>query len=184
MRLFVSLAALVVCMSTAPAAAQFQVLGRSAAATCFEHAVASRHDVRAIQDCDMALRDNRVTRRDRAATLVNRGILRIHQNRQDEALEDFERAESLHDFAPSALAVNRACALIGLGRYAEAVAQADLAIRAQDSREADAWFNRGLALEAMDELAAAYDSYRQARRLRPGWDLPQDELSRFRITSR
>ena len=184
MRLFVSLAALMVCMSPAPAAAQLQVLGQSAAATCYEHALAQRHDVRAMQDCDIAVRDARVTRRDRAATLVNRGILMIHQNRHNSALEDFAAAEALGDFAPSALAVNRACALIGLGRFDEAVAQTDLAIRAGDTREADAWLNRGIALEAMDELAEAYDSYRQARRLRPDWQRPQRELSRFRITSR
>ncbi len=184
MRPFVSLAALMVCMSTTPAAAQLQVLGQSPAAACYRHAMAERHDVRAMQDCDIALRDGRVSRRDRAATLVNRGILKIHQNRHVDALDDFESAESMGGFAPSALAVNRACALIGLGRYHEAIEQTDLAIRDHDIREADAWLNRGIALEALDELAAAYDSYRQARHLRPGWDRPVNELSRFRITSR
>ncbi|OLF80874.1 hypothetical protein AWH62_14240 [Maricaulis sp. W15] len=184
MRLFVSLAALMVCMSTGPADAQLLVLGRSPAATCYDHALHQRDDTASLRDCDMAMQDIRVTRRDRAATLVNRGILNIHRGRATDAIADFDAAQRMDIIPTAVLAVNRSSALIRLGRYQEAVAEADIAIRGRGDSEADAWFNRGVALEALGELAAAYDSYRQARHLRPGWQQPDAELARFRVNSR
>ncbi|WP_291844878.1 tetratricopeptide repeat protein [Maricaulis sp.] len=184
MRPFVSLAALAVCMSTGAAHGQLLVLGRSPAATCYDHALHERHDMASIRDCDIALQDIRVTRRDRAATLVNRGILNIHRGRGSDAIADFDSAQRMDVIPNAVLAVNRSSALIRLGRYQEAVAEADIAIRGRGESEADAWFNRAVALEALGELAAAYDSYRQARHLRPGWDQPEAELARFSINSR
>lgn len=46
---------------------------------------------------------------------------------------------------------------------------------------AEAWFNRGVALEMTGDLPSAYAAFSQAVAHRPDWGLAQRELSRFSV---
>lgn len=180
MRLFVPLLVPLAAMLAAPAHAQIIIGAESPGRICYEHALAGRDDSPAVRDCVAAL-SAVITRRNRAATHVNLGIVRMRAGELEEALGDFDRAEALGGVPVAALAVNRSSALIRLGRHREAIAQTDIAIAAASSNLPQAWFNRGVALEAQGDLDGAYAAYLRARELRPGWRLPERELERFRV---
>ena len=76
-----------------------------------------------------------------------------------------------------------AAALLRLGRYHDALAQTDIAIEAAEDNLADAWFNRAVALEALNDIDGAYDAYHQALALRPGWSMVERELERFSVAT-
>lgn len=99
-----------------PASAQTLVLGESRAGACFRHALSQRGDRRALADCDQALESDMLLGRDRAATHVNRGIVRMHSGDAEAALSDFDAAEAMSRISPSALALNRSSALLRLDR--------------------------------------------------------------------
>ncbi len=178
MRLFATLLVPIFAFATPAATAQVVIQGESPARLCYEHAVAERDDRSALADCNEALETVEV-RRNRAATHVNRGIILLHAGRSEEALADFNEAEMIGSVRLGDLALNRSSALIRLGRYRDAVTQTEIAIAEGGFNAANAWFNRGVALEELGDLPGAYDAYQQAATLRPNWRLPQFELRRF-----
>lgn len=181
MRPILSASLFAAALLTAPASAQTAVYGESPAAACFRDAVAQRSDRAALRNCDEALTSPSLSRRDRAATRSNRGIVQLHRGLLHEALADFDAAEELGLNDQGALGVNRSSAYLRLGRNEEARRHAELAIAADNRHAAYAWYNRGVALEALGEAAAAYESYTRALELRPDWALPARELERFRV---
>ncbi len=181
MRPFVSVLFLVSAALTAPAQAQVLVLGESPAARCYEHAAAGRTDRGALADCDRALETVSVQRHDRAATHINRGVILMRRGNSEAALADYDSAEQSGLSDQAALALNRSSALIRLSRFSEAVEQTELVIGLGDRNLAEAWFNRGVAMEFMGEIETAYRSYRRALDLRPDWSLPAQEMARFTV---
>ena len=79
--------------------------------------------------------------------------------------------------------VNRGAALILRGDFNGAIASINkgLELGAEDPHEA--YFNRAIAFEKLDNMAAAYADYQRAIALKPDWALPQQELARFTVTS-
>ncbi|MHA6288962.1 tetratricopeptide repeat protein [Maricaulis sp. CAU 1757] len=181
MRPIASLALFAAIATGGSASGQIIVFGESSASSCYQHALTQRSDNRAIRDCDTALAYPDLNRRDRAATYANRGIVRLYRNQAEAALEDFDFAERQGLQEPAALAVNRSSAYYRLARYQEALAAADAAIAANQDNLAEAWFNRAVTLEALGDLAGAYDAYSQAQAVRPDWPLPARELRRFQV---
>jgi tetratricopeptide (TPR) repeat protein len=180
MRLFVSCAFLFLIISGGSAWPQQIVVGESAAAACYHSAIARISHYAALSDCNVALQRDRMNRRDRAATHVNRGILFMHRGRSDAALLDFDRAEQLRPDYAVAVAVNRSAALIRLSRYEESLRYSDLALanKAETEYLADAWFSRAVALESLGRFALARDAYLNALEARPNWLAPERELRR------
>lgn len=168
----------------APPAAQAAstVYGVGTATVCYQAARDGDAGLDALSACNAALADGGLDARDRAATLVNRGVLRLQRREAAPALADFDRAIAARPDLGEAH-VNRGAALILAKDYAGAVAAIDrgLALGAEDPHEA--YFNRAVAHEGQDNLQAAYADYRRARDLKPGWDLPTRELARFTVTS-
>src|SRR3546814_11849126 len=75
-----------------PAAAAVTVVGGSAAQSCYEAAASTvvlSHDLGV---CDRALSEEALTRSERVATLVNRGILKMRDGRTAAAIVDFDDA--------------------------------------------------------------------------------------------
>src|SRR5688572_19160480 len=88
------------------------VLGSSDAALCSKAAMAQGSDTGGLRACDQALKVDVLSPRDRAATYVNRGILRLRARGFDRAVEDFNSALRLNPSLGEAL-VNRGAARIG-----------------------------------------------------------------------
>ena len=169
-------------MGAASAQQSTIVVGHSAAANCYQHAVQQRSDQMALRDCDSALRDNRTGRADRKKTLVNRSVILLRMGRPEQALADLEAATRLR-FDPPEVFLNYSAAYIRLGRNREAIAAATEAIERGFHRPQQAHFNRAVAYENIGDLPAATADYRQASQLAPEWLPPQRELERFTVNN-
>ncbi|MEE2566004.1 tetratricopeptide repeat protein [Hyphobacterium marinum] len=156
------------------------VVGDSAAASCYQHAVNQRSDRMALSACDTAL-DSMTTRRsDRPKTFVNRAVIYLHMGRAEMALSDLEAAARL-DFDAPELYLNYSAAYIRLSRFNEAVTAATRAINGEYHALHQAYYNRAVAYENLGNVAAAYRDLQTASELAPDWPLPQRELERYQI---
>lgn len=178
-----SLAALIcagLALSPAPAAAQTVVLGKSLAAACYQHARVGDASPDAMDACDRGLKQA-TSRRNIAATYLNRSILWIHRGQYAKALEDVEA--SVHYKAFAEADSTRGAIYFHMGRYSEAVEEITRAIESGELMEPEkAYYNRGLTYEKMERIEAAYYDYEMAAELAPEWDRPREELSRFIVT--
>jgi tetratricopeptide (TPR) repeat protein len=178
------LLALALLAAPSAALAASTVIGAGPGQTCYEAALAGRSDTQALTDCTTALSgDLQLNQSNFAATLVNRGVIYLKRRDGAAALADFNRAIVMRPGLGEAH-VNRGAALILAGDYRGAIAAIDrgLELGAEDPHEA--YFNRGIAHEKLDNLAAAYADYRKAQQLAPNWPLPTTELARFTVTAR
>jgi tetratricopeptide (TPR) repeat protein len=163
----------------APVEAAVLVLGDGLAAQCSHAAMAPGATPGGVRACDEALKSG-LSPRDRAASLVNRGVLRLRGGAYERAVEDFNRALRLNPTLGEAL-VNRGAARVGQHRYAEALKDLERGTALGAAEPEKAWFNRGLAAEGLGDLPAAYRAYSRAAELKPGWDAPRRELARFSV---
>lgn len=156
------------------------VYGRGPAQDCYVAATADRHSRSAISVCSLALNHDFLTREDRTATLVNRGVLFMRRGLDARALLDFDDAAAL-DPASSEAQVMRGIALVQLNRYPEAIDTLTRAIAMSPDRPERAYFYRGAAYEEVGNAHAAYADYQRAATLAPGWRSPTTELARFQV---
>ncbi|MGF1456280.1 MAG: tetratricopeptide repeat protein [Alphaproteobacteria bacterium] len=163
-------AALALAAGTAsfPAAAQgpVTVFGSSDARICYQEARFGLAVFTGLEACDTALNDTTLSRPDRIATLVNRGILYNRAKRYDQAIASFDAALALDEASGEAF-LNRGNSYFFQRKFPAALADYDQAI-ALDTRDLHAaHFNRGLVLEATERFEEALAAYRKSIELRP-----------------
>jgi tetratricopeptide (TPR) repeat protein len=164
-----------------PLAAAVLVEGKGAAHRCHQAADAGSADQAALRQCDKALKDTALAAPDRAATLVNRGILNARLQRLGDALADYDAAIAAWPDSADAY-VNRGLALVELGnRDAEAVAALSKGLALGPGRPAVALFVRAQAYESLGQLRRAYEDYARAAAIEPDWPAPAAELQRFQV---
>lgn len=169
----------------APASAQMIVVGEGHAASCYQSARDGNPGTQnALDVCDRALETGRTTKRDRAATHVNRGVLLMRSGALEASEADYRAALRIRDDLPEAH-INLGVALYQMNRDAEALAAYDTAVAMEDDKLLPmALFNRGLLHERRDDVRAAYRDFKRAAELDPDWALPRDALTRFTVTKR
>jgi tetratricopeptide (TPR) repeat protein len=155
------------------------VAGGSFATACSQNARADLDTMLALDQCDEALREP-LGRRDRAGTLVNRGIILFNRGAYERALEDFDAAIQL-DATLAEGHINRGAALIRQHQWEGAVESISRGLELSPEAPARAFYNRGVANEELGRVRAAYEDYRRASELAPNWDAPRTELTRFRV---
>jgi tetratricopeptide (TPR) repeat protein len=168
---------------TAPASAAIYTLGGPLAEGCFE-AAKSKYDSRfAVEGCTRALIEEGLAPADRAATLVNRGIVHMAREQLDAADADFDAALAIDARLADAY-LNKGFLRIrtGAGREALPLIQKGLDLGA--SEKAVAWFGRGVAYEQMGDYAKAYSDFQRAQKLAPGWDMPATYLATYQVRGR
>jgi tetratricopeptide (TPR) repeat protein len=133
--------------------------------------------------CTQALDSEVMSARDRAATHVNRGVLKLRRAEYAEARFDFDRAVSLKPDLAEAY-MNRGAAAIGARRYAESMADLNRALKLGVEEPEKAYYNRAMAFEALNDIKAAYFDYQKAAELSPMWDAPKRQLTRFTVERR
>ena len=179
-----AIVAMLFAAATAPAQAAITVIGGGLARACYEAVEYSRvPPARAVEISDNALEQEQLTRRDRAATTTNRGILHMREGRHQRALADYEKSIRLMpDLLESK--VNLGAALYGLGRYREALDALNEGIGA-DSIDAKAvgYYNRALCHERLGDIQAAYEDFRRALETRPDFELAAKQLDRFTVVT-
>lgn len=176
----VGLAAL---LAAGGARASVTVIGGGQAEACSKAAIAGKSDVRSEITCTNALETEMLSPRDRAGTLVNRGVLKLRRTNFEAAIKDFNAALSLQPTLGEAY-VNRGAAAIGEHRYAESLPDLNRAISLGVEQPAKAYFNRALAYEGLDDVKSAYFDYQKAVELSPDWDAPKTELQRFHVSTK
>ena len=88
MKHVLSAAALAIALAMPPSAhAAMMVLGAGTARECYEAARDQRHGASALQACNSALNDDILDSHNRAATLINRGILYQQRHDYENAIE-------------------------------------------------------------------------------------------------
>ena len=153
-------------------------LGGPLAVHCY-NAAESRDATRlAIEACSRSLAEEPLTVRDRAATLVNRGILFMIASRYGEAEANFDAAIALDPALPDSW-LNKGFLRLRQGAGRAALPLIDRALELRAERQALAYYARGIANEQAGNIGAAYADLQRARALDPDWDLPVRELARY-----
>lgn len=165
----------------APAWSAAFVLGGGLADACSRFALDGRSDEYSLNTCTYALETETLVKRDRAATLVNRGVIQLRRKKFEAANRDFDAAIRLQPTLGEAW-VNRGAALLAQRRWAEGKADIDRGLELGSDEPEKAYFNRALAWEALDDMEAAWRDYVKASELKPDWDAPRKELARFTVT--
>ena len=176
-----AIAALLAVAAAAPAQGAVTVIGGGLARDCYEaveYVRVSTSD--AIRICDLALEQEVLTRRNRAATYTNRGILFMRDGRNDRALADYSKSLSLMPLLETK--VNLGAALYGLKRYTEALAALNEGIATDsDNARATGFYNRALTYEKLGNVQAAYEDFRTALEIKPDFEAAQRQLTRFTV---
>lgn len=174
-----ALATMLAATSFAGAASAYVLAIGGLAGACYQDARDEVRSLDAIDNCNGALASG-LGVRDRAATLVNRGIIHMNRGDYDRALEDFDEAIATQPNLAEGH-INRGAALLAQDNYADAITAINRGLELEPEEPARAYYNRGVAHEELSEIRAAYDDYRRAADMAPTWAPPRTELARFRV---
>ena len=128
------------------------------------------------KDCDDALEDTEMTLRDRASTLVNRGVVYNNGRKFDSALTDFQAALAIDSEIPEAY-LNRGNSRFFEGRLQEAIADYTHAIDLNIERMSAALYNRSLAYGQIGDFKSARADLQAAVALSPDFKEAQAQLA-------
>lgn len=171
-------------VSSAADAAVSIVGGNSAGRDCFLAAELKRDTRSSLEICNRALELDSLTKRDRAATLVNRGIVYMQSRDLENAIADYKSAIAMNPGLAEAH-INLGIALLHRGGQDQAAI--DTLTRALDmkpERPEVALYTRAVAYEMIGNSRAAYEDYSAAAALAPDWKEPAEQLKRFSVERR
>lgn len=184
MNRYAPLAALVFAAAfVSPSNAAVQIVGSGPEKACYDAAKIGKPNRQGLTACNMALESGGLSVADRAATFVNRSVLLLARGRTRAALADTDAALALFPAMPAA-SVNRAAALLRLGRFDEARSTLDVAL--PDAKGIDltrGLFNRAVAREALGDTKGAYADFKRIVELDPEFEDARLELARFTVTN-
>lgn len=166
-------------LSTGAFAAE-AVIGGKLAPYCYQIAETGGDAQAGVDVCSRALRTDSLGAHDRAATLVNLGVLQSRLDDHHAALATYDKALQT-DGALAEAYVDRSAALIALKDYSAAYESADKGLSLGTRTPELAYYNRAIAEEGMGNNLAAYHDLRQAVALTPGFTRAADELKRFHV---
>lgn len=131
-----------------------------------------------IDRCTEALGYRHLTQAAEVLLRINRGVTYMRRQENEQALQDFDavlRIQPRHAEAQ----VNRGAALLQLRRYGPAIAAFTEALGLDVQEPYKAYFNRGVAREALGDYRGAYEDYNTALEIYPDWGPANAELQRF-----
>jgi tetratricopeptide (TPR) repeat protein len=175
--LALSTVALMTVLATPAAHASVTVIGGGLAQECYK--AAEYGQGRDTTICDRAL-DEPMIARDRAATYINRSVLRLRGNDANAALADCDTAIRINSELGEAF-VNRGAALMTMGRPQDAVDAISHGIALGIKRMQIAYYDRAMAREDTGDVQGAYQDYKQALAVDPTFAMAQEQLKRFRV---
>jgi tetratricopeptide (TPR) repeat protein len=161
------------------------VLGPTLLQECNNAAAAAQRTGHAsnidLQTCSDAITRAWTTAGEIAGAYVHRGTLHLVRGESREALRDFTLAIN-EDSALAEAYNDRGVALSKLNRQADAIRDFSQALALRPENADQVVFNRAMAYEDAGDLKSAYQDYRMAAELNPGWDLPARQLARFSVS--
>jgi tetratricopeptide (TPR) repeat protein len=144
------------------------VLSSGAARSCYVDANFGTASLQSIATCSDALADGTLPADDRAATFINRGILKDRLSNYSGALGDYNAGLEIRPDLVDAY-VDRGALAIQLGHYAEAIADLTKAITLGTRSPEAAYYDRGLVRERSGDASGACADFRQALDLQPNF---------------
>jgi tetratricopeptide (TPR) repeat protein len=175
-----SAAAAAAVLLAVPARAAITVLGDSLAHNCFEAAEFGGSPNEGISTCNDALNGSALSTKDRAATLINRGILKSRNDDADGALNDYNRGLTIDGDLGEGY-VDRGATFIVLRRYDDALTDINKGIALGAASPEIAYYDRAIVDEALGDLRGAYRDYKKAVDLQPDFPLATEQLARFKV---
>jgi tetratricopeptide (TPR) repeat protein len=155
------------------------VVGGGAGSQCY--ATAEYGDpFQAFDICSKALSDQEMSVRDRAATYINRSVVRLRVHDYSGAIADCDLGLTRVPTIGEAY-VNRGAALLNLDRPQEALTDLNKAINLGLDKVHLAYYNRGLTKEKLNDARGAYEDYKKALEIDPTFTLAADSLKRFTV---
>jgi len=181
MKLKLMIAAAATALVAETASAQVFVIGKGLGGECFQKTKNRYSNFRnAEQVCTRALREQAMSRENRAATYVNRGVLRMREVQYDDALADYAKALDLQPDMGAAY-LNAGAAHIYRKDFDTALASLNRAIELESPDLFAAHYNRAIAREHTGDIPGAYDDFTKSLELKPGWQLAEMQLTRFQV---
>ena len=169
--------ALMAVWATPDSRASVTVIGGGLAQECYKQA--EYGNSRDLTTCNRAL-DEPMIARDRAATFINRSVVRLRSNDADGALADCDTSIRINSELGEAF-VNKGAALMSLGRPKEAIDVISHGIALGLKRLHIAYYDRAMAREDTGDVQGAYQDYKQALATEPTFALAAEQLKRFRV---
>ncbi len=166
------------CLSSGAGAA-ITVLGPGPAQDCYHYAEFGGNTQDGIARCTFAL-DTALTLTDRAATFVNRGVLRLSAHQNEAALGDINAGIEIAPNLGDAY-IDRGATSIALGHYDDALADLNKGLSLGPHRPQIALYDRAIVYEHNGDIRAAYEDYKKALDLAPDFTAAAEELKRFRV---
>ncbi len=168
---------------TGMAEAAVTVLGNGVAHSCYQYAEFGGNAPDGIVACSFALEQTALPARDRAATYINRGILKSRSDDPNGALADYNEGLSINDTLGEGF-VDRGAVMIVLQRYQDALADIDKGIALGANKPQIAYYDRAIVHEALGDIRAAYEDYKKAAEIQPDFSLAVEQLARFKVVRR
>ncbi|HWD28966.1 MAG TPA: hypothetical protein VG387_17465 [Rhizomicrobium sp.] len=162
--------------------AAISVIGGGPAEMCYQAADSGQSPFEFIAYCDQALAGT-LSEQDRAATYINRGVLKLAMNMPDRAANDFVDGLKINDKLGEGY-VDLGATQISHKRFAEAIANINKGLTLGTKQPQVAYYDRAMADEALGNLQGAYDDYRQALTIQPDFTPASDELKRFKVVDK
>ena len=167
-----------------PAGAQVFSVGNSYSRDCWQAAHARDKDTNALYHCNLALEQESLDPANKAATLVNRGVLYMRNRNYSLADRDFNRAVATDESNPEAY-LNLAISKLQRDQSDPSVMPwIEKALALNTEEQALAYYSRGVLNERNGDIRQAYYDYKKAHELAPDWDEPTRDLERYKVVKK
>ena len=150
---------------------------------CYSSALGGDTRDQGLASCTRALVEEPMAPRDRAGTLVNRGILEMLRGKDALADRDFDAAIRIDENLSDAW-LNKGFLRLRRGDGRAALPLLQTGIDRGARRQALAIFARGVAYEQMGQFQSAYADLKRANELEPRWAMPREYLANYRVEGR
>ena len=147
---------------------------------CFIFAKLGKDPRAGVETCNLAIIQEALNTKDRAATYDNRGILLDMMGRTDPAAEDFNRAIALDPTLGDPY-VNLGSMLIKKRQYAESLEKINKGLDLGVSFPHIGYYDRAVAEEMMGRYKEAYFDYKKVLEIEPDYTEATERLKDFTV---
>ena len=156
-------------------------VGSGRAHDCFLRAKSGMAPRESVELCSAALVYEPLSRKDRAGTLDNRGVILDVLGRTEEARNDFHDAIALNPELGDAY-VNLGSMLIKQGQHQAALEQINTGINLGMSFPHIGYYDRAVAEQMLGRYKEAYYDYKKVLELEPNFVMANERLKDFVVT--
>jgi len=170
-------------LATAPNTAQAQVVitvGSGQAHQCFLYAKSGTNLLQGVQTCNGALDRDPLSKKDRAGTYDNRGVMLDALGHTQKAADDFNMAIELDPTLGDPY-VNLGAMLIKKGQHEEALVQINKGLDLGMAFPHIGYYDRAVAEQMLGRFKEAYYDYKKTLELEPNFAMASERLKDFTV---